>query len=188
MDHLTGGFLFLKCGKICRQFRNSRLEGLLFGSRKFLNWLGYLGGCHFAVVVDRQKLDRIGDDCATALHRNLNRVPLAGWKFKKTKRLEIAIRPVLVKSTRGLSLVDAKGFASIIMEDLHESFGRSIRVLSNCNAYLVPTFSRKSHGINDFAALGAGEEVLRTNVIWNAAGFRPSADDFCFRVVHNNPR
>ena len=96
----------------------------------FLNWLGYLGGCHFAVVVDRQKLDRIGDDkTTTTLRRNLNRVPLAGWEFKKTKGLEIAIRSVLIKSTRGLSLVDAKGLISVIVEDGHESFGGSICVL-----------------------------------------------------------
>ena len=160
----------------------------MFGRRKFLNRLGYLGGCHFPVVVDRQKLDRIGDDCASSLHRNLHRIPLAGWKFKKTKRLKIAIRPVLVKSTRGLSLVDAKGLVPAIMEYGHERFGGSICVLSDCNAYLVPTCSRKSHGINYFAALGAGEEVFRTNVIWNTARFRPSACDFCLRVIHDNPR
>ena len=135
------------------------------------------------------ELHRIGDDYATTtVHGNLNRIPLARWKFKNTKGLKIAVRSVFVKRTWGLSLVDAKGFATVIMVDGHESFGGTICVLRNCNTHLIPTSIRKSHGIKGFATLGTREEVFSADVICNAAGLRPRAADFCIWVIDNNPR
>ena len=65
--------------------------------------------------------------------------------------------------------------------------GSTVCVLGNRNANFVLAFNRKSHGINDFAARGFRQEVLRTHAVFNAVGFTPLADDFCIRVIHDNP-
>ena len=66
--------------------------------------------------------------------------------------------------------------------------GSTVCVLGNRNAYFVSAIIRKSHGINDFAASGFRQEVLRTHAVFNAVRFTPLADGFCIRIIHNNPR